>query len=604
MMSIRYGVLILLISFFVVSCSDLPDNIPPEPFRLLTPANSQLIFLSPAQTIPFSWEEAIDPDGTDQVTYHLIISQVDSTGNLGQDVFHRRGLVTTYLMIDASELDASVWAQDSTQLVWQVIATDGEAETPCEQPFYLTVSTLNQAPRPFDLLSPADNFQWVFSTVEEVIELRWQRTTDPNGDDVTYTVVIDDNPTFDSPELRIDHLTDNLLELTGAMFHLTLLPPETGGAFYWRVMATDGELDATSSQTFMLSVQNNIPNQPPAAIELHSPVEGALVEITSTSGSLTFDWSAATDPEGEAVQYQWILANDPNLTSRLLTVDTGTDTVMSLANSEIVNLVLVQGSPSLFGFWGVIASDGVKTTQSDGFGIELVLNIPPRPFDLLSPVDNSRLFIHRRSESYTMTWAASSDPDGDLVLYRWLLDQPGGDFQLPVANRSTGTETSINLAANFWINLLVAQQQPDMNFDWNVRAVDVDDNMRLANAPFSVRVTLDLWGDFQLQSPENEVILTDPGARVLFDWAESTDFNGDRSYDLRFSSGGSWDDFHPALASVNAGTSTQVQLTVAELETALGDNFTGYWTVYAVPTDQPLLAYRSADVFYITIDTP
>jgi hypothetical protein len=86
----------------------------------------------------------------------------------------------------------------------------------------------NEAPNPFSLVSPADNLE-VFTTVI----LDWESTTDPEGNGITYTVLLSRNdPSFGNP-----------IRKEGLLYSTCLIDPSDGmvdlSDYYWRVQAID-----------------------------------------------------------------------------------------------------------------------------------------------------------------------------------------------------------------------------------------------------------------------------------------------------------------------------------------------------------------------------
>ena len=108
----------------------------------------------------------------------------------------------------------------------------------------------SNAPNPFNLISPPDN---------DLISLpqifRWEATTDPDGDSITYRLLISDDANFTNIVHRQDELTSPYAAV-GANSGL-----QTEIDYYWKVEAIDAfGLVTVSNQTFQFRVGGTNPN--------------------------------------------------------------------------------------------------------------------------------------------------------------------------------------------------------------------------------------------------------------------------------------------------------------------------------------------------------
>jgi hypothetical protein len=249
-------------------------NLPPGPFSLLAPANGDTI---PTGAPLLDWQDSEDPNEFDSVLYTLYYSTspvfhpdsttiVDSlaaseyaippmgivslvrgdrtsspvkgTGDASTlRVNLRKGPVTE--SPDGGDVPSPDLLPDNATIYWKVVAFDnGGLATGSTQSDWSFLVSIPEPPLPFSLLSPADG-----DTVETVTPvLTWENSSDPDpGDDVTYTLWYDDNPTFDSPVV--------IGGLTETSFATPTLNNET--SYWWKVFAVDGDqLETESSETF------------------------------------------------------------------------------------------------------------------------------------------------------------------------------------------------------------------------------------------------------------------------------------------------------------------------------------------------------------------
>ena len=105
-----------------------PSNQPPEPFSLISPIDGSLV----SETVTFDWEDAIDPNPADQVTYDLYIST-----SIG---FHPDSTIIN------SGLQISQYTETlySGTYYWKVKAMDNwEAETWSNQTWSFSVTSVS-----------------------------------------------------------------------------------------------------------------------------------------------------------------------------------------------------------------------------------------------------------------------------------------------------------------------------------------------------------------------------------------------------------------------------------------------------------------------------
>ncbi|WP_439128643.1 hypothetical protein [Polaribacter sp.] len=155
---------------------------------------------------------------------------------------------------------------------------------------------------------------------------------------------------------------------------------------------------------FLVSCSKEEPkNLPPTAVSLTFPTQNQLC----INNSITFNWSDATDPEEEEIQYRIIIAKDRQLTNIVET--------RSLSASQ---LTLTLDKATAY-YWQVIASDESNNesapTVVNAFYTkgDASTNYAPFMADLKTPENNANI----NSGSVSLTWEASDVNTSDDLTY-------------------------------------------------------------------------------------------------------------------------------------------------------------------------------------------
>jgi glucose/arabinose dehydrogenase len=206
-----------------------PPNDPPSVFDLLSPPDdTTFVFDGFLPLVTFAWEESIDPD-LDLVEYTM---EFDTSATFGSPAF-RDTLAGT-----ATSLEVD-FPRQTLGYYWRVRASDGIASVLSTQTWRVNIAYLNDPPSAFNLIFPPSDTTIVVSDVPVSVEFQWEAASDPDGDALTYTLQIDTSASFDSPALR-----DSIAG--GSTIHVVVFEPSDAGAYYWRVLVTDG-IDTVSS---------------------------------------------------------------------------------------------------------------------------------------------------------------------------------------------------------------------------------------------------------------------------------------------------------------------------------------------------------------------
>jgi hypothetical protein len=145
-------------------------------------------------------------------------------------------------------------------------------------------------------------------------------------------------------------------------------------------------------------------NKAPIAVNLIYPTQNLLC----TDNTINFNWSKATDPENDALEYNLIIATDRSMTNVIENITiTNLQTTVSLEKQTAY-------------YWKVNALDinNKQGTSSEIFAFftkgEGVLNYAPFSAELVSPENNSN---QSASTSISLVWDAADINTTDILTY-------------------------------------------------------------------------------------------------------------------------------------------------------------------------------------------
>jgi hypothetical protein len=290
---------------------------------------------------------------------------------------------------------------------------------------------ITEAPPAPELIPEPD----VVSTDPVLVTLDWNSVTCPDGDPPEYYAEVDDDADFSSPY-------DQFGWISAITWDVTL---DAGTKWYWRVMAWDSVhneiVSAWSTPDSFVIMRSNPPPSPTLTPE---PDKSELVPV-----SVTLEWGAVTDPDGEPVQYYVEVDNNSDFSSP----EYATPTWISGTNWT------TPIDTAATWYWRVKARDAVYTeaesswSASDSF---IMFGPPPAPTLVDEPDVGSNDPI-----SVTLEWNAVTCPDGDAPEYYVVVDD-NSDFS------SLYDETPGWISTNTW-DVTV---DPFTTWYWRVMARD------------------------------------------------------------------------------------------------------------------------------------
>ena len=223
----------LMILILSISCSKDPAEVSnPTSFELIAPANNETclegsIINDNQKEIVFQWGGS-----TNATSYSLDI--INLTTNVGQT-------------LQSNGTSLSVKLTSAEPYSWKVIASGGEGSksaTSDQWKFFLAGDeVVNYAPFPPELISPRPSATIDVNSLNEIV-LNWT-CSDVDNDIVTYKVYLD---TTDGSTLvrELDYVQNNT-ELG--------VDVDTGGNYFWKVIAVDGEGNSSSSGVYSFKTQ-------------------------------------------------------------------------------------------------------------------------------------------------------------------------------------------------------------------------------------------------------------------------------------------------------------------------------------------------------------
>ncbi|NHZ86811.1 MAG: hypothetical protein GWP19_13205 [Planctomycetia bacterium] len=275
-------------------------NQPPTAFSLYSPLNNVVVkTLTPTLT----WQKSYDTDGSTDPIYTV---QVGTNSAFTSDYFE-------FYDIPDETYTLSQSLNDNTTFYWRVKATDdADASTWSNEvwSFTINLSAENHSPSTPAILLPAKGEENKPNDY-----LVWSKSLDPDlGDVITYTIELDNNADFSSPEIHqsgISGESDN--NPTAMISSIPVIESQSANAvyiqlvtlqdyanlqddstYYWRIKAVDNygaESDYTNGNSHFFF--NKINTAPQAVIAGFSPKDG--LEVRTNTPEIS--WYPAQDPD-------------------------------------------------------------------------------------------------------------------------------------------------------------------------------------------------------------------------------------------------------------------------------------------------------------------
>jgi hypothetical protein len=213
--------------------------------------------------------------------------------------------------------------------------------------------------------------------------------TDPDGDPLTYTWSFTRLPSGSG-------LTD--ADISGVNTDTGQFVPDIEGSYRIQLLVDDGA--AQNVDRLTITVYQTSSNAPPVA-------DAGDNRVAGVGNIVTMDGSASWDPDGDPLIYDWYFISIPS--SSLLNdsdiIDYDTDTPSFTPDVEGAYLLMLN------------VSDGVNISWDTAGVNAIIANNAPTAS---AGADQAA----RLGDVITVDGSASSDPDGDPLVYSWSLLAP------------------------------------------------------------------------------------------------------------------------------------------------------------------------------------
>ncbi len=323
----------------------------------------------------------------DQYEYEVYSDSAMSVLVVSDLVNQQLGLTTTYT--PPSDLN------ENSRYYWRVRTFDGVLYSQWVNGEFF-VDAVAEAPGPFTPTSPAEGGDVTTLTPTLVVT----NSIDPDEDALTYVFELFDDITMTAP-VAVSPSIPAGAEGNTQWVVATLLTENT--MYYWRATASDssGLSAVTDSATFFTNTEND----PPSPISVISPLDGA--ELNTTSVSLTV--SEATDPDDSSLLYEFEL-------DTVNTFDSPNIQVSGAISNTTFSVSALEEDTTYY--WRARASDGFAQSAwvQASFVVNATNSAPPIP-TVSNPGDGAWV----ATVLPTLAINAVIDPDGDEVSYRYEL---------------------------------------------------------------------------------------------------------------------------------------------------------------------------------------
>lgn len=325
---------------------------------------------------------------------------------------------------------------------WIAIATDEHGEETIADPASFIVSTSNLAPQAPAVSSPSEGEVVMGDSATLVVN----NAFDPERQPLEYWFELDEVNTFDSPAKQ----ASGAIAEGSAATSWTAEGLVPGRTYHWRAKADDG---AAQGPWVNASFRTYTDARPPQAPTLDNPAPDAWVEVLVPTLSV----HPATDPNGDAVSYQFELYHDElleNLEASTTTSELSWTRTAPLENHQYYYWrARALDTGGLASGWSALQSfftnkDGIDDAPTTSFVL------PDRAIDTYGgtieiqwvdqdPDSNARISLYY-NETNLIVADLPEDPDGEGDTYSWNIDDlPSGTYKLSAVIKDDASEVRV-----------------------------------------------------------------------------------------------------------------------------------------------------------------
>lgn len=322
----------------------------------------------------------------------------------------------------------------------------------------------------------------VDAVVGQRVEVSAANSSDPEGDILTVSW------TLEPPEGSQATLEDD------TSFRAAFTP-DIVGLYKLVLVVNDGLNDSEPVPVYVRVTKgqgggNNTTtpdNEPPVANAGEDPTLFIDQEIV-------LDGSASSDPDGDALTYQWSMIQSPPGSSAML------------SDNSAQKPILQADLPGIYEFQ-LVVNDGELDSMPDQILVN-VRDTTPSNSPPVAAVDNAPTTVVIGQEA-RFDGSASSDPDGDPITFGWMLVTRPSGSQAELASMTSATTTlTPDVAGVYEIELVVSDREE-------------------MSAPLTLQLTATEIQNTAPVAMANVPSFAFPGQRVELDGSASSDADGD-----------------------------------------------------------------------------
>lgn len=432
-----------------------PNNSPPSKPILKSPSSSILTGLNLPHS--FTWGTSTNAEN-DKIFYTFYINKD------GKNIFTSTQQSDTSYNVDYSTANLEY----STYYTWQVSASDNKTINVSYSDTW-DFRTIKDPNTPTNM-PPAD-FRIVTDlskriSIKKGVDIVWHKAIDPDNNQLLYDVYYNNGQTIDLT------LTPKSLNQIDTTVSIPISFLDYDSTYSVLIIAKDIE-GLTSKSTFNSSSDikfSTISLPKPTAI---SPAQNAK---NITNNKPVFRWDSYTHPE--SVDFSYLISIYECSTPTICTTEI--DSQNNNRNTKVDSYTLISNLKSKTIYkWNVKVTDiNGKKIESDDYyftSAEIIINLPPYQFNLVSPASNSTGL----EKTFKLKWRATTDKDSPnqityKVFYRKI---NGGDYEPLTTTYLTDTVYDIPAGSLDYFS----------TYQWLVSAYDGIDSTESVPWVFTIR---------------------------------------------------------------------------------------------------------------------
>lgn len=273
--------------------------------------------------------------------------------------------------------------------------------------------------------------------VNNVMQLHGTESTDPEGDELSYSWNLVSGP------------SEGTVTLVNSSSSVLSLSADFAGDYSIALTVDDGKGNTNTAEVLIKVLEN--PNEPPVAVITDDSGQSFSGENQNNEivlgNSLQLFGAESTDPEGDELTYSWAVTSSPE----------GSNPTLTNENTGALTF-----TPDITGDYTIALTvdDGQGNTNTAEAVITVIANQPPEAIitdvngQAIAPENNNSI-IHVEN-TFQLSGANSTDPEGDELTYLWEVVSAPTNSTPTLVNTTTATLDFIaDLIGDYTISLTV-----------------------------------------------------------------------------------------------------------------------------------------------------